>query len=293
MSVLLLGGPTAAGKSDLAVELAMRHGAAIVSADAMTVYRGLDVGTAKPDPDTLARWPHACVDVRDLHESFDVTDFIAAVDRAVASHGRVIVVGGTPFYLQALVRPLAALPPGDPEVRARFEGMDDPHAELAHVDPASAARLHPNDRVRVVRALEVHAMTGRTLTDLHAEGPRRPPLDANIAWLDRDDLRARIDLRLGQMRAHGYVEETVWALQQDGGRDARPMRSFAYRHLVRHLDGDFDLDEAIRLTSRDTWRFARKQRTWARGLGWSAISPAEARACAVDCFSDGKRNRPR
>lgn len=285
MSVLLLGGPTAAGKSDLAVELAERHGAGLVSADAMTVYRGLDVGTAKPPAEVLVRRPHACVDVRDLHEDFDVTDFVAAVDRAIATHGRVVVVGGTPFYLQALVRPLAALPPGDPVVRAALEALPDPHAELARVDPESAARLHPNDRVRVVRALEVHRITGQTLSALHAAGPRRPPLDATIAWLDREDLRARIDLRLELMRGGGYVEETAWALRQPGGRESRPLRSFAYRHLVAHVDGALDLDEAIRRTARDTWRFARKQRTWARGLGWQAVTVDEARARAATCFA--------
>lgn len=287
MSVLLLGGPTAAGKSDLAVELAERHGAVLVSADAMTVYRGLDVGTAKPPADVLAAWPHACVDVRDLHEDFDVAEFVSEVDAAVARAGRVVVVGGTPFYLQALVRPLAALPPGDPDVRQRLEALDDPHGMLRDIDPDSAARLHPNDRVRIVRALEVHAITGRTLTELHAAGPRRPPLDATVAWLDRPDLRERIDLRLGMMRDQGYVEETAWALGQPGGREAKPLRSFAYRHLVAHVDGALDLDEAIRRTARDTWRFARKQRTWARGLGWQPIDPDAARRRAAAAFGAG------
>jgi tRNA dimethylallyltransferase len=285
MSVLLLGGPTAAGKSDLAVELAVRHDAALVSADAMTVYRGLDVGTAKPDRSTLARHPHACVDVRDLHEEFDVAAFVAAFDAAAAAHPRVIVVGGTPFYLQALVRPLAALPPGDPGVRARLEALEDPHTTLLSIDPSSAGRLHPNDRVRIVRALEVHAITGQTLTELHARGPRRAPIDATIAWLDRGDLRARIDLRLEMMRGGGYVDEARWALGQETGRSARALRSFAYRHIVDHIDGACDLDEALRRTGRDTWRFARKQRTWARGLGWSPVDPAEARARAAQCFA--------
>lgn len=287
MSVLLLGGPTAAGKSDLAIELAERHGAALVSADAMTVYRGLDVGTAKPPAAVRARHPHACVDVRDLHEDYDVAEFVADFDAVAARHPRVIVVGGTPFYLQALVRPLADLPAGDPDVRARLESLPDPHAALVRIDPQSAARLHPNDRVRVVRALEVHAITGQTLTALHAAGPRRPPLAATVAWLDRDDLRVRIDARLQQMRDAGYVEETRWALGQPAGAAARALRSFAYRHLVDHVEGGIDLEEALRRTARDTWRFARKQRTWARGLGWEAIDPDGARALAARCFGPG------
>ena len=274
MSVLLLGGPTAAGKSDLAIELAVRHDAVLVSADAMTVYRGLDVGTAKPDAATLAAHPHACVDVRDLHEEFDVAAFVAAFDDVASTHPRVIVVGGTPFYLQALVRPLAALPPGDAAVRSRLEALADPHATLLTIDPQSAGRLHPNDRVRIVRALEVHA-----------GGPGRAPVDATVAWLDREDLRSRIDLRLELMRDAGYVDEVRWALSLPAGSSARPLRSFAYRHIVDHIDGACDLDEALRRTGRDTWRFARKQRTWARGLGWAAADPAEVRERAARCFA--------
>ncbi len=283
--VLVLGGPTAAGKSALSLELAEEYGAAIVSADAMTVYRGLDVGTAKPTPAERARVPHACIDVREVHEEFSVADFTAAFRAVAATHDRVLVVGGTPFYLSALVKPLADLPPGDPDIRAALEALPDPHARLRQVDPQSAARLHPHDRVRIVRALEVHAITGRTQTALHAAGPRRPPVDATIAWLDRDDLRARIDQRLQAMAGAGYVEETRWALARPGGEGSRPLRSFAYRHIVEHVAGDLDLDEALRRTGRDTWRFARKQRTWARGLGWDPIGPDEARARAAACFA--------
>jgi len=139
--------------------------------------------------------------------------------------------------------------------------------------------------VRVVRALEVHAITGQTLTALHAQGPRRAPVDATVAWLDREDLRSRIDLRLELMRDAGYVDEVRWALSLPAGSSARPLRSFAYRHIVDHIDGACDLDEALRRTGRDTWRFARKQRTWARGLGWAAADPAEVRERAARCFA--------
>lgn len=285
MSVLLLGGPTAAGKSDLAVELAEQHDAVLVSADAMTVYRGLDVGTAKPSPEILARHPHACINVREVGEAFAVADFVDAVDLALRRHPRVIVVGGTPFYLQAMARPLASLPPADPTVRAQLESLPDPHASLAVVDPASASRLHPNDRVRVIRALEVHAITGRTLTELHAAGPRRAPFDVTVAWLDRAELRTRIDHRLQMMREAGYVAEVRRVLAQPGARATKPLRSFAYRHMVDHVDGRISLDEALRRTARDTWRFARKQRTWARGLGWEPIHADAARGRAAACFS--------
>jgi tRNA dimethylallyltransferase len=283
--VLILGGPTAAGKSSLALELAEKYDAAIVSADAMTVYRGLDVGTAKPTLEERGRVPHACVDVRDLHEEFNVADFVATLDQVSEANERVIVVGGTPFYLSALVRPMADLPPADVATRARLEALDDPHARLAEVDPKTATRLHPNDRVRVVRALEVHALTGQPMSEIHARGPRRAPLDAQVAWLDADDLRARIDLRLQAMAEGPYLAETAWALAQPAGEGSRALRSFAYRHLVAHLRGDLDLDEAMRCTERDTWRFARKQRSWARGMGWTPCGADAVRDRAAACFA--------
>ena len=184
-SVMILGGPTAAGKSGLALTLAERFDAVIVSADAMTVYRGLDIGTAKPTPEERSRHPHACIDVRSLHEHFDVTDFLSAVHHAQSTAERVIVVGGTPFYLQALVRPMAKLPPADQNIRRELETVQNLHAALAEIDPLTAKRLHANDHVRIIRALEVHAITGRTMTELHAAGPQRAPVDATIVWLDR------------------------------------------------------------------------------------------------------------
>lgn len=283
--VLLLGGVTAAGKSALAQELAETWGAALVSADAMTVYRGLDVGTAKPSLEERARVPTYGIDVCDLDEAFDVAAFLATVAEARAAHERVIVVGGTPFYLQALVRPMADLPPPDPAVRAELEALEDPHGRLAAVDPEAAARLHPNDRVRIVRALEVHALTGRTQTELHAEGPAEPPVPARIAWLDREDLAERIGRRLEEMVARGYVAETRGILAAGWSRELKPLRSFSYRHLVAHVLDGLDLDEALRRTARDTRRFSRKQRTWARGLGWSETSPEAVRRLAETLFS--------
>jgi tRNA A37 N6-isopentenylltransferase MiaA len=153
--VLIIGGPTASGKSALAVDLAEAWGGIVVSADAMTVYRGLDVGTAKPGAADRARAPHRCLDLREPHEDFNVADFLAEVDAARATGRPVIVAGGTPFWLAALVRPLARLPEPDPTLRAELERIDDLHGALAAVDPESAARLHPHDRVRLVRALEV------------------------------------------------------------------------------------------------------------------------------------------
>lgn len=283
--VFVLGGPTAAGKSALALELAERFSAPVVSADAMTVYRDLDVGTAKPSAAERARVPHHAIDIRNADEDFSVAQFVALVEELAARHPRVVVAGGTPFYLRGLVRPLAPLPPADPTLRAELSALEDLHGALQQVDPSSAARLHPNDTVRLVRALEVYRLTGTPLSVHHARDPGTPRLPLRLAWIDREDLPDRIERRLRGMLTQGYVEETA-AVVERFGEQVRPLRSFAYRHLVAHLQGDLTLDEAQRRTGRDTWRFARKQRTFARGMGWSPCTRPGAIEAAEAWFAD-------
>ena len=268
MPALLIAGTTASGKSSTAVRLAAAHDAVIVSADAMTVYRGLDIGTAKPSMTERGGIPHFGIDTHDLHDSFDVSDFVALVDATLSEHPRVIIVGGTTFWLSALVRPLADLPAADPATRARLEALEAPHTALEALDPEAARRLHPNDRVRVIRALEVYHLTGLTQTQHHARGPRRPPITGSSLWLDAADLRERIDRRLDDMVGRGYLDEVKWALAQDPEAQAKPLLSFAYRHLVQAELGETDHTEALRRTARDTWKYARKQRNWAKSLGW-------------------------
>ncbi len=284
MGTLILGGTTAAGKSALSVEIAERFNARIVSADAMTVYRQMNVGTAKPPDDILARIPHACIDVRNPDEAFSVADFVAAFEAEVAAHPHVLVVGGTPFYLAALVRPLAAMPAADPVVRASLEALPDAHARLTQIDPQSAERLHPNDRMRIIRALEVHAISGKTLTQLHAEGGRMRPVECECVWMDRDDLADRIESRLQQMVEDGYVAEVEGLLESGWDPSLKPMHSFGYRHMVACVQGEFDLTEGLRRTARDTWRFARKQRTWARGMEWEAATREDVLEAAKRAF---------
>ncbi len=285
MGVLILGGTTAAGKSDLAVELAEQWDAALVSADAMTVYRKMDIGTAKPPREVLDRIPHACIDVADPGDDYSVADFVAAFEKVQRSNERVLVVGGTPFYLAALIRPIAAMPAADPATRKALQDLPDPHARLMEVDPQSAARLHRNDRMRVIRALEVHALSGKTMTELHQAGGRTAPVEATTVWMDPGDLKERIEARLSCMVEQGYVGEVEGLLASGFGADIRPMHSFAYRHIVEHVQGGIDLDEAIGRTGRDTWQFARKQRTWARGLGWTAVAPEAVRDAARLAFA--------
>lgn len=288
--ILVLGGPTAAGKTDAAMAVADIFGARLVSADAMQVYRRMDIGTAKPSPDELARYPHACIDIREPTESFSAQDFADEADAVIAAGGPVCVVGGTSFYLRALLVGLAPTPPVDPELRARLSALDDPHAELARVDPALAAELHPNDRVRVVRGLEVFHQTGRPFSAIREEhrlaGPRH---EAVRLWLDRDDLDARIDLRVDLMMERGYLAEVEALLAEGVPRDAKPMRSLGYRHLADHLLDGLELDEAVRRTKRDTRKFARKQRTFLKGLGFKRIDARDREAvlaAAERAFSD-------
>lgn len=280
---IVVTGPTGAGKSDLALAIAREYGAVVVSMDAMQVYRGFDVGTAKlpiaeRDP-ARGGVEHRCIDVVDWDGSFTAADFSRAVDHAIA-RGPVVICGGTTFYLRAWEQGLVDAPPVDLEVRARLEAIADPHAALLAVDPVLAARLHPNDRVRLIRGLEYHAQTGTPLSDAHAADPhiKRP---CTLVWIDRDDLYDRLDQRVLAMMQAGYLDEVRALLARGVPRSARAMQSLGYKHLAAHVAGELPLDEAIRLTQRDTRHFARKQRGFLRSRGatvcddpWAAVRAA-------------------
>jgi tRNA dimethylallyltransferase len=268
MKPLVITGPTGAGKTAAALRVGVQFGATIVSMDAMAVYRGMDIGTAKPSAEERACVPHRCIDVRDPSEPFSAADFVAEAD---ATPDPKILCGGTPFYLRAWLQPLVDVPAVDPALRAELEALPDPWERLNAVDPALAARLHPNDHVRLVRGLEVHALTGRRLSELHDNDPRLRR-DAEVVWLDRDDLYERLDARVDAMMAAGYLEEVRGLLDAGWDRALKPMGSLGYRHLAAHLAGEIDLDEAVRLTKRDTRHLARKQRSFLRALGLTPVS---------------------
>jgi tRNA dimethylallyltransferase len=275
--VLVLAGPTSAGKTEASLLAATTFDAVIVSADAMQVYRGMDIGTGKATAAERAQVPHFGLDVVDPDQSFDAADFVGLADEVVATHERVVVVGGTALYLRALVRGLVPTPPVDPALRATLEALPDLHAELAAVDPALAARLHRNDRVRLVRGLEVFRQTGLRLSELQAEHALAPDrLHAVGLWLDRTDLDERIDARVHAMIEQGYVDEVRGLLEAGYPRTLKPMMSLGYRHLCDHVLDGLELGEAVRRTQRDTRRFARKQRTWSRQLPWPAAVGAGA-----------------
>lgn len=285
--VLLIAGPTSAGKSDVAVAVAERFDAVVLSADAMQVYRGMDVGTGKVGPHERARAPHYGLDLVDPHEPFDAADFVRLADEVLARHPRVVVAGGTSLYLRALIRGLVPTPPVDPSLRAELEALPDLHERLAAVDPELAARLHPHDRVRLVRGLEVFHATGRPLSALQAEHAAAPDRVSAVGlWLDRADLDARIDLRVRRMIDDGYVDEVRRLLDAGHDRSLKPMQSLGYRHLCDHLLDGLPLDEAARRTCRDTRRFARKQRNWMRVLGFPRVDAEDHLPAALAAASD-------
>jgi len=271
-----LGGPTAAGKSALGILLAARLGAEVVSVDSMAVYRGLDIGTAKPTARQRAEVRHHLLDLVPPTEPYSVARWLADAARAVAdcrSRGRpMLFVGGTPLYLRALREGLAPLPDADPALRAslaeeaRREGVAALHRRLADVDPAAAARIHPGDLRRIVRALEVATTTGRPLSSHFA--PRPDPLfDARLLVVDvpRRLLRQRIDERVEAMFAAGLVEETEAAVAA-GGLGPTAAQAAGYAEALDLIAGRIDRAEAVRRTQARTRQLAKRQLTWLRSF---------------------------
>ncbi|HEU4532836.1 MAG TPA: tRNA (adenosine(37)-N6)-dimethylallyltransferase MiaA [Polyangiaceae bacterium] len=274
--VLAVVGPTASGKTRLAVALAEAFGGEIVGADSVQIYRRFDAGSGKPTADERARVPHHLVDVADAREPFDAARFAALAEEAIAgvrARGKVpIVCGGTFLWVKALLFGLAEGAPSSPELRARHlelaerEGRAALHGRLREVDPASAERLAPNDFVRVSRALEVFELTGRRLSELQAahgfRAPRHRARLLGVGW-ERDALDARVRARTQAFLAAGWVEE-VRALEAEGYADTRPMQSVGYRQVLAHVRGELPRGELAPAVDRATRIFVRRQRTWLR-----------------------------
>jgi tRNA dimethylallyltransferase len=274
-----LAGPTAVGKSDVGVELARRIDGEVVSLDSMSLYRGMDVGTAKPSPELRRVVPHHLVDVVEPHEEFSVAQYVdaaAAVSRQIVARGRVpLFVGGTGLYLRSLLRGVFEGPSGDPAIRHQLEedaarvSPDELHARLHNVDPASAARLHPNDVRRVIRALEVHAQTGLALSQFQQQVPLPPEQRSqNVFWLapPRAWLHERINRRVEKMFAEGLLEEVgrLLAAERPLSRTAR--QALGYQEVIDHLEGRLSLAETITRIQTRTRQFAKRQHTWFRHL---------------------------
>jgi len=272
--IIVLSGPTASGKSDLAMALARIFPLEIVNADSMQVYRFLDIGTAKPSLEERAEVPHHLIDVADPDEPYNAGRYVADAERAIAeivSRGKApLVVGGTGLYLRALLRGLDPAP-ADPAVRAALdrrweeEGGQALHAELARIDPETAARVHPADRLRVVRALEIARVAGipagRSRTAWAADRGKYRSLFLAL-WPERGLLYRRIDARTEEMFRKGLVNEVRGLLGQGYGRGLKPMGGLGYRQAVAHLLDGVSLPEAVESTKRDTRRYAKRQLTW-------------------------------
>ncbi|OGP20114.1 MAG: tRNA (adenosine(37)-N6)-dimethylallyltransferase MiaA [Deltaproteobacteria bacterium RBG_16_66_15] len=272
--IIVLSGPTASGKSGLALALAREFPVEIVNADSLQVYRYLDIGTAKPTVPERREVPHHLIDVADPDEAYDAGRYVREAERAIGeirSRGKVpLVAGGTGMYIRALLRGLDPLP-ADPRVREELsrrwesEGGAALHAELARIDPETAARVHPSDRLRVVRAMEIAAVAGI------------PPSRARAAWRsagagrgrlflalrpDRETVYRRIDARTEEMFRRGLTEEVRGLLARGFDRSLKPMMALGYRHTVAHLLDGVPLPETIDAVKRDTRRYAKRQLTW-------------------------------
>jgi tRNA dimethylallyltransferase len=289
MKAVLIAGPTASGKSALALKLAERHGGVIVNADSMQVYRDLRVITARPAPDEEARAPHKLYGHVDAAENYSVGRWCVDVQTALAEAkraGRIaIVVGGTGLYFKALTQGLSAVPPTPAEVRAAVrarldaDGAAAMHNALARRDPIMAARIKPGDRMRVARALEVLDATGRSLADWQREGLPAvlKPEHAIKIFLtpERDELHRRIDARFDAMLASGALDE-VRALDARGLDPLLPaMKAHGVPWLRRYLRGEITLDEAAAGAKQDTRQYTKRQLTWFRHQmpGWSWVAP--------------------
>jgi tRNA dimethylallyltransferase len=283
---LVLTGPTGSAKSAVALELAERVGAEIVSMDSMTLYRGLDVGTAKPSPYDRMRVPHHLIDVLDPWESANVAwwlDRAADACAAIRSRGRrPLFVGGTPFYLKALLHGLFDSPPADPGLRNRLEaeaeriGTAEMHARLATVDPKAAARLHVNDVRRVVRALEVWELTGRPISAFQQSWDALPAaLPCVVLEWPREELYRRIEARVDAMLAAGWLDEVrrLAALPRPLSKEAA--QALGYRELLAHLNGTGpEWHETVAWIKIRTRQFAKRQLTWFRNLDTCRPCPA-------------------
>jgi tRNA dimethylallyltransferase len=273
-------GPTASGKTDVAIQLCQRFPFDVISVDSALVYRGMDIGTAKPDPDTLRQTPHRLIDIRNPDEGYSAGDFVrdarAEMD-AIFAAGRVpLLVGGTMMYFRALTGGIAELPAADEQIRANIDadaaelGWPVLHERLRDVDPEAAERINPNDSQRIQRALEVFMASGKPLSKWQQSARDEARNDVSFIKIalqpaTREVLHARIEERLNLMLNNGFIEEVKELYQLPGLTAKSPaMRSVGYRQIWEYLDGETTLDEAGRKALFATRQLAKRQITWLR-----------------------------
>ncbi|MHB8969689.1 MAG: tRNA (adenosine(37)-N6)-dimethylallyltransferase MiaA [Pirellulaceae bacterium] len=274
-----LTGPTAAGKTSVGMELARLLGTEVISLDSMAVYRGMDIGTAKPSPEQLRAVPHHLINILDPDQEFSVSNYVEAAHQRIAAlrtAGReVLFVGGTPMYLKALLRGMYQGPPADWQFRreveeeARRVGIETLHARLGQVDPLSAAKLHQNDIRRIIRALEVYKITGEPISHQQLQFDQGVPADRCRAFVlgwSRAVLHQRIDARVEWMFSAGLIDEVRGLLATFGALGRTASQAVGYREAIAYLRGEMSLQETRRQVQVRTHQFARRQETWFRSL---------------------------
>lgn len=286
--IVAIAGPTASGKTALSLALWERlqesprpfAGAEVVSVDSAMIYRGMDIGTAKPEPDVRARVPHHLIDILDPAESYSAARYAADAAGRIAeirARGRVpILVGGTLLYFRALLQGLSELPSASPQLRARIEqeaanaGWPAMHQKLARVDAETAARLHPNDAQRIQRALEIHELSGQPASAWYrarkVPAVEGPVLHLALCPADKAERYRRIEQRFHEMIAAGFVDEVRFLRARGDLHENLPsVRAVGYRQVWQHLDGAFTLEEAVQRAVYATRQYAKRQLTWLRG----------------------------
>ncbi len=275
--ILIIAGPTAVGKTDASILLAQESGAEVVSADSMQIYRGMDIGTAKPAIEQRRLVYHHLIDIVEPNQPYSVGDYLrdarAAIDGILTSGGVPIVVGGTGLYIRALMRGLFHGPPADLELRERLlqresEGQAGTlYSDLVKVDPEAAVKIHPNDLRRTVRALEVYYLRDRKLSDFqreHAFGDRPYPFRLVFLVRSRNELYPRIEQRVDRMIDSGLEAEVKGLMDRGYSPDIASMQGLGYKHFIDHFLSRTSRDEAVALLKRDTRRYAKRQFTWFR-----------------------------
>ncbi len=274
-NVIVICGPTALGKTSIAIDLARTFKGEIVGADSMQIYRHMNIGTAKPTPDEQSIVPHHMIDIVDPNEPFDARQFaIMAHEKIMDLHARRVspfVIGGTGLYIKALLHGLFEAMPADPDVRTRLKqeaeihGTDFLHKRLSQLDSATAKRIHPNDTYRILRALEVYELTGKTISELQREHSftDKPFRVLKIGlYMEREIIYDRINRRVDAMIDSGLVDEVKGLLGMGYSADLKSMQSIGYRHMVDFIEGHSSWEEALRTLKRDTRRYAKRQLTW-------------------------------
>ena len=298
--IIIIGGPTASGKSGLAMDIALRMGGEIVNADSLQVYRHFNIGTAKPTAEDMAQVPHHLFDIVEPHDHFDGSLFVQAADAAIRDiHDRnavPVVVGGTGMYINFLLFGLSPSPPQEKELRKQLQarGEDEGSAilykELAAVDPEYAAKISPNDLHRIVRALEVYQLTGEPLSRQHARHEKSPryPYLAYMPVHEREELYRRIDQRVLDMMQQGFEQEVRNLLANERTAAVRPMESLGYSQMVNFINGVCTIEQAIDDTRQQTRRYAKRQLTWFRNqipgireINWPPLEESVAETIAA------------